>query len=506
MKRSEKIVITKNAAANVIRGGAAAIVAIAVPPFLTRVMTPDAFGSWALVLQIGAYIGYLDFGIQTAVSRFVAHATERQDYEQRNRIVSTSALGLAIAGLLGIVAILIVSLFMPRLFHQMPASLIGQTRLALVLISVSLAIGLPASIFNGIFVGLQRNEIPALTIGLSRILGAVLQVVIVERGGSLAWMAAGVAGANLLSYAVQYWMYRKLTSGFQFSRKFVSFRAVRELSEYCVSLTVWSFAMLLVGGLDLVFVGAFDFKATAYYAVAAALVAFIIGLQNAVFGAMLSPAAVLHARGDRDGLGRMVVTATRYGLFLLFATGLPLILFAHPILRLWVGEKYAEPGAILLQILVIANIIRLSATPYAVALLGSGQQRLVIVTPLMEGFTNLAASVVAGLLFGAVGVAWGTFVGAVVGIAGNFLYNMPRTTEFEFAVGNYVFDGLLRPCICCVPLIAAWAFLSHTNTAPSIVWATLAGGVLLTSVFVWKYGLVGTERNSLRMRYLAHQS
>lgn len=505
MQRSEKAVITKNAFANIVRGSAAAVVAIAVPPFLTRMMSLDAFGCWSLVLQIGAYIGYLDFGIQTAVSRFVAHATERRDFEQRNRIISTSALILGIAGVLGILAAFAISIVLPEFFRGMPLNLIAPTRLALVLVSLSLAVGLPASIINGIFVGLQRNEIPAFTIGLSRGLGAVLQVFIVAHGGTLAWMAGGVAGANLLSYFMQYWMYHRFASGFEFSRRFICFRAVRELSAYCASLTVWSFAMLLVGGLDVVLVGAFQFKATAYYAVAASLVAFVIGLQNAVFSALLSPAAVLHARGDSDGLGRMVVSATRYGMFLLFATGLPLIFFSRSILNVWVGKDYAQHGALLLEILVMANIIRLSATPYAIALLGSGQQRLVIVTPLLEGFTNLLASLIGGLHFGAVGVAWGTFIGALVGVGGNFLCNMPRTTEIQFRIRDYVCDGLLRPCACAVPGMVLGILLSEIRKPSPFKYPALAGAVFFTAVLLWRYGLIQTERENLRVRYLVPQ-
>ena len=37
-------------------------------------MSADSYGAWSLVLQLSAYVGYFDFGIQTAVGRFVAHA------------------------------------------------------------------------------------------------------------------------------------------------------------------------------------------------------------------------------------------------------------------------------------------------------------------------------------------------------------------------------------------------------------------------------------------------
>ena len=71
MERKEKLVVFKNAIANVARGSAAALVAILLPPFLTRLMSSDAFGAWSLVLQLCAFVGYLDFGIQTAIGRFI---------------------------------------------------------------------------------------------------------------------------------------------------------------------------------------------------------------------------------------------------------------------------------------------------------------------------------------------------------------------------------------------------------------------------------------------------
>src|SRR5580704_14051788 len=102
MDKREKIILLKNGLANVIRGGAAAFVAVLLPPFLTRLMSPNAFGAWSLVLQLSAFVGYLDFGIQTAVGRFVAYANEKCDVEFRDRIVNTSLAALSAAGMLAI--------------------------------------------------------------------------------------------------------------------------------------------------------------------------------------------------------------------------------------------------------------------------------------------------------------------------------------------------------------------------------------------------------------------
>jgi O-antigen/teichoic acid export membrane protein len=203
MNRNEKLVLVKNAAANVARGSAAALVAVLLPPFLTRLMSSDAFGAWSLVLQLSAFVGYLDFGIQTAIGRFMAHAGERGDSEHRDRIVSTSVAALTGAGAVGIAGSAGLAFLLPRIFHQVPQLLLADFRMALILVAGSLAVGLPCSVFNGIFVGLQRYEVPAAIIGGSRAISAVVLVLVVRHGGNLTQMGGdGARQPGILRIAV----------------------------------------------------------------------------------------------------------------------------------------------------------------------------------------------------------------------------------------------------------------------------------------------------------------
>jgi O-antigen/teichoic acid export membrane protein len=504
MDRKEKFVLLKNVASNVVRGSAAAIVAVFLPPFLTRLMAPDAFGAWSLVLQLSAFVGYLDFGIQTAIGRFIAHTGESGDTEQRDRIVNTSLAVLAAAGALGVLGSVGLAILMPHVFRQVPQLLLADSRWALILVGSSLAVGLPCSLFNGIFVGLQRYEVPAAVIGGSRIIGAVFLVIIVKHSGSLAQMGAAVAAVNLASYGLQYLLYRKIAPRVRFSSQLVSRKAGRELFDYCLSLSVWSLGMLLVSGLDVALVGHFEFEKVAYYSVAATLIVFLAGVQNALFNVMIPSTAVMQARGNSVQLGRVMITATRYGSFILLLMGLPLILAAKGILNVWIGPRYAEQGARILELLTAANIIRLSAIPYAMTLIGTGQQRLVIITPLLEGVSNLVASVVCGFFLGAVGVALGTLFGAAVGIASNFIYNMRRTLEVEFRIGDYVRNGLLRPLVCTVPVVAiVLIFRFSSFSAPAVGYAAIGAAVMATVLLLWRCGLLGAERERLRTRHFA---
>jgi O-antigen/teichoic acid export membrane protein len=498
IERSVRLTIVKNAVANVARGAASALVALAVPPFLTRALSPEKYGAWVLVLQLAAYVGYLEFGIQTAVGRFVAHGNERSDFEHRNRIVNTSFALLTGAGLLAMMLIASLIAILPRFFREMPVGLYPAVRTALALVGGSLAFGLPASVFNGIFVGIQRYDILAAIVAGPRIFSAVLVVVIARHGGGIPAMALCMAAVNLASYALQWFMYRRYAPDIRLSPQLVSRDAARELAGYCASLTIWSFGMLLVSGLDLLLVGAFDFEKVAFYAVAASLVTFVAGLQNAVFGAMMPSTAVLHARGDSWALGRMVIDGTRYGMFLLLLTGVPLLLAGKPILRIWVGPVYAVRATVFLQILVVANILRLSATPFVVALIGTGQQRLIVLTPILEAVANLSISVLAGYYWGAVGIAFGTLCGAFVGVGGHILYNMPRATEIRFNIREYGLESLVKPVLCAVPIGLVLLLQSQMGDLQlSVRMVVMLVGGTATLWCFWRWGLVSTQRQRI---------
>src|ERR1700677_4844945 len=124
----------KNAIANLGRGSATAVVALLLPPVLVRHMTPASYAVWVLVLQTAAYVSYLNFGLQTAIGRYVAYADEKKDVVQRDSIFSTAFAGLCGAALLSVVCLAAAIFAAPAVFPSVPHPLIPQMRLALLIV------------------------------------------------------------------------------------------------------------------------------------------------------------------------------------------------------------------------------------------------------------------------------------------------------------------------------------------------------------------------------------
>jgi O-antigen/teichoic acid export membrane protein len=437
--------VLKNALANVIRLGIGAVVALVLPRTLTRVLDRDHFAAWALLLQIAAYASFLDFGVQTAVARFVAQAMQRGDEKERDGYTSTAIFLLICAAALGFCVVCAMAWLLPYMFKQAPLHLLSELREGLILLAAFSALTLPTAAFTGVFIGLHKNEYPTLTSGLSRLIGAGLVIMAVHRTHSLVVMAGLVGGMNLVGGVLQYVEARRILPTMLISLQSISKDYLRTLTQFCAGLGVMSFSMFLVGGLDLTIVGYFRFSGVAYYSVASNLVLLLSGLASAGSSALIAPVAEIHARGEYKRLGGIVMRATRHvtqvGVIFSFLS----FLLGRRILTLWVGPLYAHGSISILNVLVVATAIRMLGGPYTVALIGAGKQSRALYSPIFEGIINLGVSLFAGYYLGPIGVAIGTLVGAISAIGLQVLYNMPRIPEVRIEGQDFMLRAVIQP-------------------------------------------------------------
>ena len=452
------VTIVKNALANVVRGGATAAVAIVLPHFLTRSLDTDHFAAWAFILQIAAYAGYLDFGLQTAVARYLAQAVEAGDDRLRDRLVSTALGLLTVAGLLALVIIGAIMWQLPHLLRHIPVGLMGDMRGGILVLSISAVALLPLSAFAGILIGLQRNGHSTLAIVGTRLLGAIAVILVARHTQSLIWLALCIGGFNLLGGIAQAVVVRRLLPNMRLRLDNMERKIAAELARFCSVLTIFSIAMLLISGLDVMIVGYFNFSAVGVYSVAATLTAFFAGLNSAVFNALLSPIAILQVRSEYGEIRQIVINATRINTYAsLFLTSV-VVVFGAPLLQLWVGREYATRALPILIVLTLGQTVRLVGSICSWTLVATGTQRFAIMPAGLEGFSNLALSLLGILWLGPIGVAWGTLAAAVLGLSCYIVYTIKKAEVLQFGRLEFVRECILRPVACFLPLVLSTAF------------------------------------------------
>jgi O-antigen/teichoic acid export membrane protein len=446
--------LVRNGFANLTRGLSAGLVAVALPAVLVRALTPDAYSAWALVLQVAAYVGLLDLGLQVGIGRFIARETGRGDLAQRDAFYAAGGALLFASGLVGLIATAIFASCLPHLFPKLDTNLVPASRIAILLIGGSVSISLPGSLYLAAFIGMERFAIPAIILGCGRTLQVAAVAVASRYTHQLVPIAAAYAIGNLLMCAA-YWAASRGFLHF-LPPRLRAFRmdAARELARYCATLSLWNVSMFLVYGLDTAIVAEVDFRSVAPYSVCSNLMTVLIGLMGSAFNVLISRVSVLEGQGERRQIGRLLVGASKVGTLSLLAIGALALLAAGPALNLWIGRATAERALPFFWVLLAANGVRLFLVPYSTVLLGTGEHRWATATTLSEGVSNLVASVLLGRAMGPMGVAYGTLIGAAVGVAMALFYTFPRAAGVGCSRREYVVGGLLKPAACMAPCAA----------------------------------------------------
>jgi O-antigen/teichoic acid export membrane protein len=494
--------VFRNALSNVLRGGASAIVALALPHFLVRALLPARFDAWSLILQIAAYASYLDFGLQLAVSRFLAQAIELKQRERQQQLIATALLMLAAAGLVAAVVISLVVFLIPALFHGIPLALVREVRDSTLLLGLSAAALLPASVHTGVLIGLHRNDLPALVIGGSRLAGATAAILASRHTQSLVVLASCIAIPNLVGGALQWVLAARLLPQSDRLRTTINPEMARELLHYCSALTVFAFGMFLVSGLDLTILGHFDFAAVGYYAIASLCVTFVAGLNHSLVAALMTPVAALQAQGAVERIRNILVTSTRAHIGAnLLGTGV-LFCFGPRLLTLWVGSRYAPAAYPVMQILMVAQLIRLIPSAYSIVLIATGQQRNAIANSIVEAVVNVTASILGASWYGARGVAFGTLIGAVAATTWVAIWTVDKDRVVTVTPRQRA-SAVFLPFACALPVALVW--LATRNLAPSQpIVAALAqtGSIALSAVLLVRFGDLIPRRLRIRLGHL----
>lgn len=484
----------RNALLSIGRLLVSSVVALALPSYLTHKLPVKTYSAWILIIQMATYVNYLDLGIQAGISKFVAEYGARRDYAGSSMRASAGLALMLAASVLGVLLTIALAWRVPHIFGEMPATLYPEVRISLLFVGISLSFGLCCSAFSAIFLGMQRFGLPMAALLVNRLLFTAVIILAVSLHGSLATMGAAVAAVNVLTGILQVGFWKRYAGHIRVSLRLIDWAVLKEMLAYCSTLAIWTAGSLCVTGLDVTLVGRYDFSHTVYYALATLPTSFLVAILGAALAPLLPTASALSVEKTPLEMGEILSRATRYSTILLIVSSLPLLVGGYWILRLWVGSVYAQESIGFLRILVLANVVRNFCQPYSSMLVATGNQRIAIGGALCEAAVNVVASVLLVQHIGAIGVAYGTFLGSFVSVGMHFAVNMHFTyARFTVTRAALFFVGILRPLVVAIPsalLAGSW----WRNTAPALtplVWGAWAAG---TSFLLWFTAFNAEER------------
>ncbi len=485
-----------NAAWNLARYVINWMVLLVVPPFLIHRMTNDAYATWMLLLQIATYYSTVDINMQTAVARFTARSIVRGDRQDLSVTLSSILAFLTVLALVLLLLGLMASATLGVVFPAIPHAILPTAQFSAVILVCALVVSLPFVTIVGAFLGYQRNGVVTVAIVLSKLANGVAMILAVIFGGALVSLAMCFAATTLLAPLVYLRSWSRFDGAVQLRPASVRAAVVRDFASYSGALGLVAMSSILMSGLALPIVGIYDFPNVSVYSLALVYGNMLLIPQAAILAAALPMLSGRSVDDDPAAMSALLLRFARFSSISLVLFTVGLIVIAPTFLRLWIGPVLAEQVRLPATLLLLAQFVGLTTHPYRIAILGVGQVMKTIPAILIEGVTSIMLSLVLVRWWGGTGVAMAILFASLIGIAGQCLISMPRTTAIAPRPLAYTAAAFGRPLLAILPAITGMIVFWDD---PLSIGATAGFGIVALAValsFVGYFNLTAPERGA----------
>jgi O-antigen/teichoic acid export membrane protein len=351
--------LARNTALNLAGLGIPLVVGVAVMPIITRHLGETRFGLLGLTLALLEYSGLFDFGLGVATTKHVAERLARGDGEV-SHLVAGSVVSQTAFGCVGGLLFALAAPFLVEHVFVIPEALKPE---ALAVFRV-LAAMIPATLLlmslRGILEAAHRFDLS----NAIRVPGSVASFVIpaaaASAGYSLPAIMVMLLVARLVVCAVTIGAVSRAIPGLRW-RLPEDWSMLRPLLTFGGWMSISNVISPLLIYLDRFLLGALiGLAAVGYYTAPFDGVIRLLIVPGSLVNALFPSVSGMNAVGDRVALTRVFSKAVRNISLILAVPALALMLFGPALLRLWLGEVFAEQGGLAIRILafgVLANAV-----------------------------------------------------------------------------------------------------------------------------------------------------
>lgn len=379
-------------------------------PIVASAVGLEAFGLYALVSTVGVLLAQ-DLGMASATTRFAARALERDNREELRSIAAASSvyfltLGLALSGLF------LLTLYLLRIRVETPSTIDYWCLVALGTANIFVTVAF--SSHRQLAAGAGRLDVVNAVLiaqAVARIGGTVL---VLQQWESVLAVAAVDLSVSVVGGAATWMVRRRVAPRTNSSVTEFSFAELRRLFSFSLDILVMTVAavVILQSGVLLASL-LLPLGAVAVYTAANRAYLLTREAANSLTVALL-PVASRNSVSERtDANKTLFLAGTRLANCGLLLVLVPVLVFAEPLLRAWVGDSLAA-GYIAAQVLMLsmlANNNHLIAVPI---LTGEGKIRPFARFHVIWALSGLGLAPLLAPSLGVVGIALALSVPVIV--------------------------------------------------------------------------------------------
>ena len=386
--------LKKNVASGAVLSGFDSLAGLIALPLYMKYLGAEKYGLWATISVVLTFCQLGQFGIDTAITKYVAAEYGQKNLRAITEYISTSLYilmipSLMILGILGLFNSHIAGFLMA---DDVPIGNVGPLIFFVGLLSV---LGLFVNVMRGVVAGIGRMDIANYVSAVGRLSQVALAVILLLWGYGIWSLYFGFLLSYALPLAVWVFMLKHTYSLCLFKPLAFRRKKLAELLKYGGGLTTASVTNMLVLPFNKLVIARYvGLSEVAYYQLANRVVTSLRGVFVQGLQALLPRISEIKSKADGTlESARKIASIHRKGVRFVLLCACPLFalifVFAHPLLKTWLASEFDEQIAVAARILLVGWLANILASPDYYTFLGIGKVRHIVSATWLKSATNV---------------------------------------------------------------------------------------------------------------------
>ena len=319
------------------------IAGFVLPRTIDRRLGQELLGVWDFSWSLVNYFQLIPLGLASSVNRYVARYRAARDTAGVNQVVSSVSFVLGVAGLVITGLTIGVSLLLPQWFSARLGANLREAQWVVFFLGASLGVQVAFSAFNGVLTGCHRWGLHNLNTSGWYAVTVTGMIVALLLGGQLWAIAVMTLVGQILACARRVILSYRVCEGLHVRRSLVRISVIRDSFVFGVKTLIPSISNLLLNQTtNILILGYLGPAALAMYSRPRSLVYYVDTLVRKMAMILIPTTSSLESTGNLREIRELVVSSARYSLYMALPIVLILMAFGGPVMRLWMGPRYAN--------------------------------------------------------------------------------------------------------------------------------------------------------------------
>ncbi|MDZ4724281.1 MAG: oligosaccharide flippase family protein [candidate division Zixibacteria bacterium] len=438
-------------------------------PYIASTLGESRYGVWVIVFQTLGYFSLLDFGLERALSKHLAHYLSKQDFGRINRLLSSATALYLGLGTVAIFAAWIVAHYFFGYFQIDDPAVFEEGKTALLIVGLYIGLRFYLVPFGGSLGGFQRHDLANLLQIGEDIIRTLAMVWLLANGYGLATLAMAILITSLARYFAGLLLLKRLHPETNFSPALVTKTDSDELLNYSKISFGITITWLIIFNTDSVILGLFISSAAAgLFAPAMQLFLQIRNVINAIATPLITAVSHLGASGRDKSIAETYLKGVRYASYFSFFASTVAYIYAEPFVALWLPPSFA-PTADIIKVLAVGSAFFVPQIIGNAVLFGIERHSKILQVTAIEAALKIALAVILVGDYGLLGIAWANTIPQI--ILYSAIFPMMVSKELELSARSVIGEMLKFGLISC--FIAGLVGAGFTRTWVADNWLML---------------------------------